>query len=131
MDKLNINTENLEKSLETYYQAASPSHQFLEKLETQLNIAKNEIEVAKMSPGFFEILENFWFKQPKVRWAYALAAIAPADGGGDVRYRPFERGCSGAELVAVYPWIWICQGRRNPGSYLGSIRNQRWRCGEH
>ena len=76
MNKKNLNPENLEKSLATYYQAASPSNQFLEQLEAQLNQAKNDMEAEKIQPGFFETLANFIFKQQKARWAVAVAAIA-------------------------------------------------------
>ena len=76
MSKKNSNTENIEKTLENYYQAASPSSEFLKKLEIQLNQAEKEIETAKLRPSFFETLANILFKQQKVRWTYALVAIA-------------------------------------------------------
>jgi len=76
MYKKNSNPENIEETLEAYYQAASPSNEFLEKLEIQLNEATKEMEVARVRPGFFETLANSLFKQQKTRWGYATAAIA-------------------------------------------------------
>ena len=76
MYKKNSNPENLEQTLQTYYQAASPSNEFLEKLGKQLNQAEKEMEVTKVHPGFFETLANIIFKPQKTRWAYGLAAIA-------------------------------------------------------
>ena len=76
MYKENSNTEYIEKTLETYYQAASPSNEFLERLEIQLNQAEKEMGVAKLNQGFFDTLFNSLFKEQKTSWVYAPATIA-------------------------------------------------------